>query len=53
MDMLENASRCDRGHAKASVLHIRDVHSNCQTCQARVQSRALLCAQCMSVNLDW
>ncbi len=53
MEKLGSASECDNGHAKAGILHIRGAHSNCHNCGAPVHSGALLCAQCMSVNLDW
>ena len=51
--MLRNASGCDLLQAKANVLHIRDVESCCHKCRHPVPRGALLCSQCMSVNLDW
>src|SRR5262245_9292905 len=51
--MLRQVSGCDLQQAKANVLHIRDVDSRCHSCQHTVPRGALLCSQCMSVNLDW
>jgi hypothetical protein len=51
--MLRSVSGCDLGQAKANVLHIRDAGSRCHKCQHLLPRGALLCSQCMSVNLDW
>jgi hypothetical protein len=51
--MLTRVSGCDLRQAEANVLHIRDVDSRCHKCKHQVPRGALLCSQCMSVNLDW
>jgi hypothetical protein len=53
IEMLRNVSGCDLLQAKANVLHIRVTDSRCHKCQHLVPRGALLCSQCMSVNLDW
>ena len=52
-EKLRDASGCDLHQAKANILHIRDAESRCHNCQSTVRPGALLCAQCMAVNLDW
>lgn len=51
--MLRRVSGCDLRQAKANILHIRDTDSRCHKCKHQIQRGALLCSQCMSVNLDW
>jgi len=51
--MLRNVSGCDFLQAKANILHIREADSRCHNCRHPVPQGALLCSQCMSVNLDW
>jgi hypothetical protein len=51
--LLIQVSGCDLRHAKAIILHLRDADSRCHKCQHPIPRGALLCSQCMSVNLDW
>lgn len=44
---------CDLAQAKANVTHLRKPGSICHACDHVLPRGALLCAQCMSVNLDW
>jgi hypothetical protein len=53
MILLKTKTGCDLAQSKASVLHIRTADSSCHYCSAVVARGALLCSQCMSVNLDW
>ncbi len=53
MKRLQQAAGCELNQAKANVLHLRDEESRCHWCGFGVPAGALLCAQCMSVNLDW
>jgi hypothetical protein len=53
MILLKTKTGCDLAQSKASVLHIRTADSSCHYCNAVVARGALLCSQCMSVNLDW
>jgi len=53
MVMLSQISGCDARQAKANILHMRDADSRCHHCKHLVPRGALLCGQCMSVNLDW
>ena len=53
MKRLQQASGCEFNQAKANVLHLRSEDSRCLWCGFGVPAGALLCAQCMSVNLDW
>jgi hypothetical protein len=53
MELLRRVSGCDLRQAKANVLHIRDVDSHCHKCKYPIPRGALLCSQCMSVNLEW
>ena len=53
MEGLMEATGCDFGQAKASTFHLRDALSRCHNCESQIPRGALLCAQCMAVNLDW
>jgi hypothetical protein len=53
MELLRRVSGCDLRQAKANVLHLRAADSCCRNCRHPVPRGALLCSQCMSVNLDW
>lgn len=44
---------CGERQAKAIVNHLRREGDGCRHCGAALPRGALLCAQCMSVNLDW
>jgi hypothetical protein len=51
--MLGHITGCDLRQAKATGLHLRLAESHCHKCGHFVPRGALLCSQCMSVNLDW
>jgi hypothetical protein len=51
--LLRNRTKCNLTQAKANLLHMRTADSCCHSCKAAVLRGALLCPQCMSVNLDW
>lgn len=50
---LMRAAGCGKLDAKAAVVHIRRGKSRCHKCAQVIPRGALLCSQCMSVNLDW
>ncbi len=53
MDYLKKAVPCGDREAKAIVLHLRKENEGCHYCGHPMPRGALLCANCMSVNLDW
>ena len=53
MDYLTKAVPCGERSAKAVVLHLRKKDEGCHYCGHPMPRGALLCANCMSVNLDW
>ena len=53
MDYLKKAVPCGDREAKAIVLHLRREPDACHHCGHPLPRGALLCAACMSVNLDW
>lgn len=53
MERLKTMLPCDDRQAKAIVAHLRREGEGCRHCGAAMPRGALLCAQCMSVNLDW
>ncbi len=53
METLKTMLPCGDREAKAIVLHLRREGKGCHYCDADVPRGALLCAECLSVNLDW
>ena len=53
MEMLKTMLPCGEREAKAIALHLRKPDEGCHYCGAEMPRGALLCWQCMSVNLDW
>lgn len=53
LDNLKTMLPCGDLEAKAIVSHLRQEGEGCRSCGAEMPRGALLCAQCMSVNLDW
>ena len=53
MKELRKATGCDLGVAKAAIYHLRNKQSQCCNCHSEMPKGALICSQCMSVNLDW
>ena len=53
MESLKTMLPCGDAEAKAIILHLRGEEAGCHYCGADMPRGALLCAQCMSVNLDW
>lgn len=53
MEILKTMLPCGDREAKAIVMHLRKVAQGCHYCGADIPRGALLCTQCMSVNLDW
>ncbi|WP_193370375.1 hypothetical protein [Pelagibius marinus] len=53
VERLKTMLPCGERQAKAIVLHLRREGAGCRHCGAENPRGALLCAQCMSVNLDW
>jgi hypothetical protein len=53
MERLKTMLPCGDRQAKAIVSHLRRDGEGCAHCGAEMPRGALLCAQCMSVNLDW
>lgn len=53
MERLKTMLPCDDRQAKAIVEHLRHEGEGCRHCGGAMPRGALLCAQCMSVNLDW
>lgn len=53
MEILKTMLPCGDLEAKAIVSHLREEGEGCRCCGAEMPRGALLCAQCMSVNLDW
>jgi hypothetical protein len=53
MESLKTTLPCGEAEAKAIVLHLRRDDTQCHHCEAEVPRGALLCANCLSVNLDW
>ena len=50
---LETMLACGGVEAKAIIQHLRREDAGCSYCGAEMPRGALLCAECMSVNLDW
>lgn len=44
---------CGGREAKAIVMHLRRADEGCRHCGTEMPRGALLCANCLSVNLDW
>ena len=44
---------CDERQAKANITHMIGQSQKCRKCGMRVTKGALLCSNCMSVNLHW
>jgi hypothetical protein len=53
MESLKTMLPCGEREAKAIVVHLRRDDAGCRHCDAEMPRGALLCAHCMSVNLDW
>lgn len=53
METLKTMLPCGDREAKAIALHLRKAGEGCHCCGAEMPRGALLCPQCMSVNLDW
>jgi hypothetical protein len=53
METLKTMLPCGDREAKAIVVHLRKPGEGCSYCGAVMPHGALLCAECMSVNLDW
>lgn len=52
-ERLKTMLPCGDRQAKAIVSHLRREGVGCRHCETDMPRGALLCAQCMSVNLDW
>lgn len=50
---VRDETSCDLATAKSICLHVRTDPSTCHHCDSLLPRGALLCATCMSVNLDW
>ena len=53
MENLKTMLPCGDLEAKAIVSHLRVDGEGCRSCGAEMPRGALLCAHCLSVNLDW
>jgi ribosomal protein L40E len=53
LEHLKTMLPCGETEAKAIVAHLRRDDEGCRRCAAEMPRGALLCAHCMSVNLDW
>jgi ribosomal protein L40E len=53
LERLRTMLPCGDREAKAIVAHLRCEGEGCRHCGATMPRGALLCARCMSVNLDW
>lgn len=53
MELLRQMLPCSDREAKAIVLHLCRPEAGCHYCGHSMPRGALLCANCMSVNLDW
>jgi len=53
MERLKTTLPCSDRQAKAIVGHLRRGDDGCRNCGGEMPRGALLCSQCMSVNLDW
>lgn len=53
MDLLERLTDCGPRQAKANILHVSRIGPRCRNCEKDLPRGALLCSQCMSVNLYW
>jgi len=53
METLKTMLPCGDREAKAIVMHLRKPGEGCHHCGAEMPRGALLCGQCLSVNLDW
>ncbi len=53
LDNLKTMLPCGDAEAKAIISHLRNGDQGCSCCGEEMPRGALLCAHCMSVNLDW